>query len=67
LSYHWCDFLILVIGFVELPHAEQVRSGETVQPRLCSDDILRKLLHDAVALFRSFDLAADRCAYQSEG
>ena len=67
LSHHWCDFLVPVIGSAELPHAEQVRSGATVQSRLCSGDTLQELLPDAVAPFRSFDLAADRCAYQSEG
>jgi hypothetical protein len=36
LSHHWCDFLVPVIGSAELPHAEQVRSGATVQSRLCS-------------------------------
>ena len=62
MSYQWCDFLVAVVGFVELPYAEQVRPGETSQPRLSLGDEPCQLLHGAITSFRRFDLAADRRA-----
>jgi hypothetical protein len=43
------------IRFVELPHAEQIRSGETALSRLGLGDILRQLLHNPVTPFRSLN------------
>lgn len=40
LSYQWCDFLVPVVGFVKLPHPEEIRSRKAAQARLGLRDVV---------------------------
>lgn len=59
LSHQRCDFLVIAIGFVELPHAKTVGTREASQSRLCLGQVGRQLRDNPVAPLRSCKLAAD--------
>ena len=62
LSRQWCDFFIVPLGLVKLPHAKQVAGGETAQPRLGAGQMPGQLGHHAIAPLRLPDFAADGLA-----
>lgn len=59
LSHQRCDFLVIAIGFVELPHAKEVGAREASQSRLRIGQVGRQLRDNSVAPLRSCKLAAD--------
>jgi hypothetical protein len=65
LSHHWRDFFISLAGFVKLPHAEQVRSGEAFQTGLGVRDVGGELLHHPVPPIGAGDLGADAGSHLS--
>jgi len=58
LSHQWCDFCVIAVGFVKLPHPEKVGAGEAAQTRLGDGDVAGKFHNHALAPFSAGDFPA---------
>ncbi len=59
LSHQWCDVRAPAVGFVKLPHAEEVRACVAARAGVAPRERRGELRHHAVAPLRARDLRAD--------
>ena len=63
LSHQWCDFLVMPVRFVELPHPEEIRSRESLQAGLLPLNVASQLLDHTLTPICDFNLPCNVCAH----
>ena len=59
MSHQRCDDLIVPVGFVELPHSEEVTARESADARFPSGNVVGQLVHRTLAPLSGGYAAAD--------